>query len=96
MIPTATEVQGILRLLGNDHRQVAETLAAKGIRGNHQVSSCPISNYLAEQFPGARVYTDAYEVTLAGSGFYFHADLPFPSRAFVTHFDGGDHPELES
>lgn len=92
----AAEVQRVLSILGPTYPDVAQTLAAKGIRGTHQVASCPISLYLAEQFPGARVFTNAFDVQLDDGNGRVSVVLPFPVRALVTHFDGGDHPELES
>lgn len=95
--PAPTDVLRVLGLLGTTPTAVAQTLAAKGIHGKRRDgANCPISVYLRQQFPEAdTIWTGTYVIELDEDG-DVELTLPFPIRAFRTHFDGdtGEYPEL--
>lgn len=101
---TPDGIAAALAALGNQPGTIADTLAARGIRGNKEhAHECPIANYLRLVIPEA----DEICVGLGGLSvddirvpYYDNEDLNATPTGlvhigkFVSRFDEGAYPEL--
>jgi hypothetical protein len=99
VITTDDELQVLLGTLGTSPEQVAETLRAKGIKGQPmQAHSCPIAKWLSAE-TGAAVVT----VDTGSCGVYLgfgpgresvQATPPGAVDQFIVQFDDREYPDL--
>ena len=98
---TRRHVRGFLDDLGRTGDEVAETLAALGVRGvRSQPGDCPMARLLAAVVGSdpavarVRVWNRHVLVTKAGGWRWVFTRLPGSVRDFVGAFDAGRHPQL--
>lgn len=80
-----------LNALGSTPDEVADTLRFAGYKGDHAPNNCPVANYLRDQFPGE--YVSVGWVAQVQNQLMM---LPSPVETFVTRFDDGKYPKLET
>lgn len=89
------KLRSVLRALGEDADQVAETLRQKGIKGKLEKSDCcPIANYLTSRgFIDSDV--DEYDAYGTYDGCRYEISLPMSVSKFVRYFDKGAYHDLQ-
>lgn len=88
-----------LKRLGTSESAIAAGLKNMGYKGDHDPTSCPVANYLRDQFPGESVrvggggWSENW-LQVNGAGFTYE-ETPIAVKVFVSAFDSGRHKELE-
>lgn len=104
MTNLTAEVISLLEALGKNSKEVAQTLANKGIKGRKREStSCAIAAYLQEQGIAASVHSyNISNVILCSCGCKSNVSgesicaTPVVIKSFIKNFDNGCYPELEA
>ena len=102
--------------LGKNKDEIAASLFSRGIRGNRRncsspaaqahdcVSSCPIAQFLASQFPSMKTEVIPYGTMLGGGleifigrdRYWIHLEEGADIFRFILAFDRGEYPQLET
>jgi hypothetical protein len=95
----------LLESLGKTSKEVAATLATHNIKGRRKSArSCPISRFLQSQGADSCATSDSQIIFTSyedNDYLYDHRELislnpPNNIHAFISDFDAGNYPELES
>lgn len=85
------QLREVLGRLGNTADEIAESLAAKACKGRQgSPSSCPIANYIKDQFPQSQVHVEARHSDLNGKC----TSHTYAVEQFIRDFDAGRYPQL--
>jgi hypothetical protein len=92
--------------LGQTSEAIADSLRAKGCGGEPvSASHCPLANYIRRLLPGYPINVDeVVKITVPsrdacphlGFGILAEFKLPAAHRAFISDFDDGAYPDLET